>query len=93
MPHEMPSVLTRGLNLKKKKLFSNFDLIDKECNVHSIDKGRMLQHKGSDAGNHKIFFLVHFNLWHLFLMLAIYLQTKTLIGFWCKWGLNLISLI
>ena len=57
MPHEMPSVLTHGLNFKKKKkLFSNFDLIDKECNVHSIDKGRMFQHKGSDAGNHKIFF-------------------------------------
>ena len=57
MLHEMPSVLTRGLNLKKKtKLFSNFDLRDKECNVHSTDKGRMLQHKGSDAGNHKIFF-------------------------------------
>ena len=57
MPHEMPSVLPRGLNLKKKKnYFSNFDLREKECNVHSINKGRMLQHKGSDPSNHKIFF-------------------------------------
>ena len=61
MPHEMPSVLTRGLNLKKK-YFSNFDLREKECNVHSINKRRMLQHKGTDPSNHKIFFFRDFQL-------------------------------
>ena len=34
-----------------------------------------------------------FNLWHLLLMIVIYHQTKTLISFWCRQGLNPKSLI
>ena len=39
------------------------------------------------------FFLESFNLWHPFLMIALYHQTKLLIGFWCRQGLNSRSLI
>ena len=40
------------------------------------------------------FFLESFNLWHCpLLMIALYYQTKTRIGFWCRRGLNPRSLI
>ena len=39
------------------------------------------------------FFFLSFNLWHSFLMIVIYHQTKIPISFWCRWGLNLRSLI
>ena len=34
--------------------------------------------------NFFLFFIENFNLWHLFLMIILYHQTKTLIGFWCR---------
>ena len=34
-----------------------------------------------------------FSLWHLLLIITFYHQTKTPIGFWCKWGMNHRSLI
>ena len=39
------------------------------------------------------FFLESFNLWHPFLMIAPYHQTKLLISFWCRQWLNFRSLI
>ena len=39
------------------------------------------------------FFGKNFNLWCRLLMIALYHQTKTPISFWCKWLLNLRSLI
>ena len=43
--------------------------------------------------NMNFFFLEGFNLWRPLLMIALYHQTKTPISFWCRWGLNLRSLI
>ena len=39
------------------------------------------------------FFLESFNLWRLLLISALCHQTKTPISFWCRWKLNLRSLI
>ena len=41
----------------------------------------------------EFFFLGSSNLWCLFLMIILYYQIKTLIGFCYKWGLNFLSLI
>ena len=34
------------------------------------------------------FFIESFNLWRSFLIIALYYQVKTLIGFWCRQKLN-----
>ena len=39
------------------------------------------------------FFKESFNLWSMLLMMTLYHKTKTLIGFWYRWGLNSRSFI
>ena len=84
LEHELEAA-TKSVN-NTCQTVDNKGHIHRACNMFSSPS----LHWGANSLD---FLKENFNLWYPFFMIVLYYQTKTPISFWCRWGLNPISLI